>query len=69
MNATIVNNSDITLAPDDEVIFHEDIEGEIQGRFVVAKVTTLVTKQSSCNKIGLLLCHSHIELRLRLKLS
>ena len=50
MNAQIFDNYDINIANSDEVIFHEEVEGEVQGRFAVAKITTLVSKKSPCNK-------------------
>ena len=45
LNAKIFDKSNV-----DEVIIHDEVEGETQGRFEVAKITTLACKRSLCTK-------------------
>ena len=50
MNAIIFNNKDVTHTSGDQGIFYEEVKGEHQGTFVVAKIANLVTECSSCSK-------------------
>ena len=53
MKAKILDNSDVTITTNDEVIFHEEVEGEAQERFICSgqtKITTFAIKRSFCNK-------------------
>ena len=45
MNATIFSNTDVTFATGDEVIFHEEVKGEVQGSPFEASCSTFVGVQ------------------------
>ena len=44
MKAKIFDNSNVTIKSCYKVLFHEEVYGEAQGRFVMARITTLSCK-------------------------
>ena len=54
MIAKIFNNSNGTIAVGEEVTFHEKVEGEVQGSFVVAKSQHWQAKEVSVTKTRIL---------------